>query len=136
MSSFWLQVTVPGHAARVVAIDGEVEVGRDTEGLQLDDPTVSRRHLVLEGRDGELRCNDAGSANGTFINGERITDPVVLAAGDVIRIGETELVVHEARSPVPSAHEVEGEVVVEPLDRPSEAVRELSRATTRGPRRA
>jgi len=134
MSSFWLQITEPGHPARVITVDGEVEVGRDTDGLQLEDPTVSRRHLVLDVQDGVMRCIDAGSANGTWINGERADDPVELAAGDVIRVGETQLVVHEARD-APAPSEVTGdEVVVEVLDRPSEAIRDLTRAS-RGPRR-
>jgi len=137
MSTYWLQVTEPGHPTRVITVEGELEVGRDTPGLQVDDPTVSRRHLVLDARDGVLLCVDAGSANGTWINGEQIIDPVPLATGDVIRVGETELVVHEGRA-VPVHEGVEGgePVVVEVLDRPSEAIRDLTRATTRGPRRA
>jgi pSer/pThr/pTyr-binding forkhead associated (FHA) protein len=135
MSSFWLQVTEPGHPARVVTVDGELEIGRDSAGLLVDDPTVSRRHLLLDASDGVLLCVDAGSANGTYVNGTRVDDPVHLTAGDVIRIGETELVVHEGREVAHAAEGRDGEVVIEVLDRPSEAIRELRSATLRGPRR-
>lgn len=49
--------------------------------------TVSRRHAQIR-RDGP-RCwiSDAGSANGTFINGERIDEPHLLEDGDEIRLG-------------------------------------------------
>ena len=136
MAHFWLQVTEPGHPARVITIDGELEVGRDSEGLLLDDPTVSRRHLLLDAVDGVLLCIDFGSANGTHINGERTTEPTTLAAGDVIRIGECELVVHEGRDVTGGTDAAGGEVVIETLDRPSEAIRDLTRAASRGPRRS
>lgn len=136
MADYWLQVSEPGHPARIVTVDGELEVGRDSEGLLLDDPTVSRRHLMLDASDGVLLCVDFGSANGTYVNGERVTDATTLATGDVIRIGECELVVHEGHEVTSGSEPIGGEVVVEALDRPSEAIRDLTRAASRGPRRA
>jgi len=136
VADYWLQVTEPGHPARIVTVDGELEVGRDSEGLLLDDPTVSRRHLMLDASDGVLLCVDFGSANGTYINGARVTDPTALDTGDVVRIGECELVVHEGRDVVSGSEQTDGDVVVEALDRPSEAIRDLTRAASRGPRRS
>jgi S-DNA-T family DNA segregation ATPase FtsK/SpoIIIE len=135
VADYWLQVTEPGHPGRVVVVDGELEVGRDSEGLLLDDPTVSRRHLLLDARDGVLVCIDFGSANGTYVNGDRVTDPITLEPGDVVRIGECELVVHEGREVSNQLTGTDGEIVVETLERPSEAVRDLNRASSRGPRR-
>ena len=34
---------------------------------------------------------DVGSTNGTYLNGIRLTRPKRLTAGDVVRVGETEL---------------------------------------------
>ena len=34
---------------------------------------------------------DVGSTNGTYVNGARIQRPRKLAAGDVVRIGQTDL---------------------------------------------
>jgi pSer/pThr/pTyr-binding forkhead associated (FHA) protein len=34
---------------------------------------------------------DAGSTNGTFVNGARVTTPRLLRRGDVVRIGQTDM---------------------------------------------
>ena len=53
-------------------------------------PTLSR------GADGRLTIEDLGSANGTFVNDERIDAPRVLDLGDVVRVGKTVLQVTDA----------------------------------------
>jgi pSer/pThr/pTyr-binding forkhead associated (FHA) protein len=52
---------------------------------------VSSRHAVIEPRPDGLWVSDAGSTNGTFVNGARVTDARLLQDGDVIRIGQTDL---------------------------------------------
>jgi pSer/pThr/pTyr-binding forkhead associated (FHA) protein len=122
---FWLQVSERGQPARVVPVQQPLVIGRDAEGLVVDDPTVSRRHLVVEpGRD-VLVCRDLGSANGTFVDGERISGAVHLRAGARIRLGESELVVHEGRATGAAAGPGQPADVHE---RPSEAMRDLGRA--------
>ena len=68
-------------------------LGRGTENeISLDDITVSRHHADIEaGADG-FRVLDAGSLNGTYVNLERIDDPVVLDNGDEIQVGKFRLV--------------------------------------------
>jgi adenylate cyclase len=86
----------------VVDVGRSVFVGRDlTCELRLDGRRVSRRHLRLENRpDGVRVVADAGSHNGTFVNGNRITElGVVLHEGDVVSCGEWEGKV-ELRVPV------------------------------------
>ena len=65
-----------------------LEIGREPgAGLVLDDPNVSRVHAQLQVRpDGAVELLDQRSANGTFVNGERI-DRHLLQAGDDVRIG-------------------------------------------------
>jgi ABC-type multidrug transport system fused ATPase/permease subunit len=68
---------------------GTIEVGRARSNhLVLDDLLVSRQHASLEiGPPGApLRLVDHDSANGTFINGQRVTTAVV-SLGDNITIG-------------------------------------------------
>lgn len=69
-------------------------IGRDPQvaGLVLVDPAVSARHCVVEAdRDGGgFRVSDLGSRNGTFVNGEKVTERS-LAEGDKIFVGETVL---------------------------------------------
>ncbi len=66
-------------------------LGRDCEGLLLADPQVSRRHLEVGLHEGRVLCTDLGSTNGTFLDGARITAPVVLGAGAVVTIGDTSI---------------------------------------------
>ena len=68
-------------------------VGRGPENaIRLDgDTTVSSRHATLDSRADGLWVEDAGSTNGTFVNGARVTNARLLTAGDVIRIGHTDL---------------------------------------------
>lgn len=52
------------------------------------DRHMSRDHAVLEFRNGQLHLTDAGSMNGTFVNGERI-QRTVLRERDEVRMGES-----------------------------------------------
>jgi pSer/pThr/pTyr-binding forkhead associated (FHA) protein len=49
-------------------------------------PMVSREHLVLEVTAAGVTLSDTRSANGTFLNGSRVTAGIV-AAGDTLRLG-------------------------------------------------
>jgi ABC-type multidrug transport system ATPase subunit len=53
----------------------------------LDHPHVSRRHARLLVDGDRVRLRDLGSANGTYVNGRRISGQVVLKRGDKIDIG-------------------------------------------------
>ena len=54
------------------------------------DPATSRRHTFIIRDGGRLRIEDAGSSNGTFVNGERVQE-AELQLGDVVRVGTTRL---------------------------------------------
>jgi pSer/pThr/pTyr-binding forkhead associated (FHA) protein len=75
----------------------ELEPGRNTIGrdasndIQLDEPTVSDAHCVIELTGGAIAVHDLGSTNGTFIDGEPIQDGV-LRPGQILRLGEVELI--------------------------------------------
>ncbi|MGH8999996.1 MAG: FHA domain-containing protein, partial [Acidimicrobiia bacterium] len=56
------------------------------------DPSVSRLHAVLERYPTGFCVRDLGSANGTFVNGERIIGEHRLRSGDEIRLGNSRLV--------------------------------------------
>jgi pSer/pThr/pTyr-binding forkhead associated (FHA) protein len=76
----------------VVVLSGDrVTIGKAAEnGIALDgDPTVSRLHAVLERFDAGWCVSDLGSANGTFVNGERIWSSQRLRHGDEVRVGRT-----------------------------------------------
>ena len=58
--------------------------------IVLTDPTVSRRHAVVEETPAGWMLKDAGSTNGTFLDGVRVREGY-LKAGAAIRLGNTEL---------------------------------------------
>lgn len=51
---------------------------------------VSRHHAIIEFNEDTLMLLDAGSANGTFLNGQRLlpNQPRVLRDGDEVRLGK------------------------------------------------
>lgn len=103
MPSYLLMTVGPrAGTAFSLAPDRPSLIGRDPEcAVVLDDALCSREHALLEYRDGRWRVRDAGSRNGTFVNGGRI-DEAPLAAGHVLRVGSTEFVFHEDDRAEPS----------------------------------
>jgi transcriptional regulator with AAA-type ATPase domain len=101
----------PGEHGRFVTLSpqGLVLVGRGVEtGLRVSDERLSRLHfrIVWDAVVGSYRCADAGSANGTFLNGSRM-DSALLSPGDVIRAGRTLLVVRPLEAESPADAEVQ-----------------------------
>lgn len=69
-----------------------LSIGRDaTNGIRLHDTEVSRRHAEIRRVATGFQLVDLGSANGTFVNNQKIHE-AHLAAGDHIAIGQTILV--------------------------------------------
>lgn len=74
-------------AGKQFPLSPNMTLGRDPAAdIALTDKTVSRHHCTLELAGEEVRVHDEGSANGTFINGQRITDGV-LRSSDVLQVG-------------------------------------------------
>ncbi|MBI4230380.1 MAG: sigma 54-interacting transcriptional regulator [Planctomycetes bacterium] len=100
------------HRGAVYPLGGtEVRIGRGMDcEILLADPDASRLHATLRARQGGWALADAGSRNGTRVNGvpARARD---LEPGDRIRIGSTDLVLIEqseaprwVSDPTPVAH--------------------------------
>ena len=90
----------PVKTGRLVFPDGQrrsldsrtVYIGRDRQNdIALDDEYASTRHARLEPRRDGVWVSDAGSTNGTFLNGVKIEKAKRLSSGDVIRVGSTDL---------------------------------------------
>ena len=93
------EMLVSGISPRLVAIDGPVSgrtfyldepvvsIGRlVSNDIWLEEPIVSRHHCVIRTEGDEYVIEDLNSANGTYVNGERV-NACSLAEGDLIRIG-------------------------------------------------
>jgi hypothetical protein len=74
-----------------------VTVGRGGQNdLVLDgDEFASARHARIEARGDGVWVQDLDSTNGTYVNGARVMGAQRVNAGDVLRVGETDLVVEE-----------------------------------------
>ncbi|HEX6314663.1 MAG TPA: FHA domain-containing protein, partial [Gemmatimonadaceae bacterium] len=66
---------------------GENILGRDEADIQIDSPTVSRRHARIRISATEAVLEDLGSKNGTFVNSERVSTVVRLKDGDEVQVG-------------------------------------------------
>jgi FHA domain len=89
-----LTLVMERNPVKVYDVDSsEVTIGRG-EGLdiRIDNVSVSRRQAQIrrEGAGG-WAVKDLGSANGTFLNGERLTAPRPLMPGDEISFGKFSL---------------------------------------------
>jgi pSer/pThr/pTyr-binding forkhead associated (FHA) protein len=66
----------------------EVTIGRSPQAsILIDNPAVSYSHARIFWQDGVYYVQDLGSLNGTFLNGNRITQ-APLSAGDSIAVGK------------------------------------------------
>ena len=84
---------------RRLRLDAEpVTVGRDPAcELPLASPDVSRRHCRLQLVAGEVFVTDLRSTNGTYVDGKRIEDSVLLPDGSIVEVGQ-QVLKHERRS--------------------------------------
>ncbi len=69
-------------------------IGRgNSQDVNLENDSVSRRHAVLEQRDGVWTISDEGTINGTILNGTPVHDRTQVHHGDVVEIGEVMLII-------------------------------------------
>ncbi|MGC9398145.1 MAG: FHA domain-containing protein [Anaerolineae bacterium] len=84
--------TYPLGMHRLAQYD-RVTIGRDPGNhIHLNHPTVSRQHAEIVQQGSAQLIRDLGSSNGTFLNGQRVTQGTRLTMGDVIQIGPYKLV--------------------------------------------
>lgn len=81
-----------GDTAVVMPLDeGLTKIGRGfSSDIRLEEPTLSRRHAIIERRDGVTTIMDDRSANGVIVNGARVTR-AELADGDRVELGRAAL---------------------------------------------
>jgi pSer/pThr/pTyr-binding forkhead associated (FHA) protein len=73
----------------IAIVKEEFLFGRGSDcDLRLTSKSVSRHHCMIRFRAGEATLGDLGSANGTFVNGQRIRSQVTLHDGDSIGLGD------------------------------------------------
>lgn len=95
-----------GSGEQAVPLDGrDITIGRSptcTIALE-DDILVSRLHAVIRLHDNDYAVVDLASSNGTFVNGEPITEERTLREGDHIRVGDCDIIYSKAPPPALAA---------------------------------
>jgi hypothetical protein len=78
----------PEKAREILLSQELLTIGRlESSDIPVSDRLVSRHHAEIESRQGQYVIRDCGSRNGTFVNGQRISEPHILRDGDEIQIG-------------------------------------------------
>ncbi len=102
-------------------IEKPATLGRSSDAdLQLVDGKVSRLHCRFTVSDGRLQVEDLGSHNGTYVNGEKLTAPRALAAGDEVAVGDSLFLV-DGGADAAAARFGDATLIVTPGGGPSEA---------------
>lgn len=93
----------PRLAPETLRLDSQmISIGRANEcTIPIRDRFLSRRHAEVRWESGQWLLRDCNSANGTRINGVRVSGDVALRPGDRIGVGDAELVFGE-REEMPS----------------------------------
>jgi hypothetical protein len=77
----------PGQAYELAK--DEISIGRGTTNdIVVHDTEVSRKHARLTLQSGGYLIEDAGSTNGTYVDGQRLIGPHLLRPGETIYLGE------------------------------------------------
>ena len=105
---FTVVITEKGGAQRRMEFDkSEVTIGRvQGNDIILPKGNVSKRHSRIVLKDNRFIVVDLKSTNGTYVNGRKITSPLVVKPGDKIYIGDFIMTVEDG----PSADGYAGDV--------------------------
>ena len=89
-----LVVRYPDGRTEEHPLEGSVTVGRaEGNGLVLPEGGVSRRHAQFTAVGADVYVEDAGSSNGTWLDGERVQGRVKVPPRGVVKIGDYEVMV-------------------------------------------
>ena len=76
------------QAGTLHVVNDELTIGRAAGcEITLDDTYISQLHARLFKSESGLVVEDLGSTNGTYLNRQRVTAPVVVSPGDRIQVG-------------------------------------------------
>ena len=88
-----IEIREPGEAVRRVVLDHAIEVGRRLRRRGRVRPGRLAPHVKLVPNPTSLSVVDLGSRNGTLVNGNPLSGRASLQAGDIVRVGSTDIVV-------------------------------------------
>lgn len=72
-------------------IDDKLSLGRSKDNnIFIKDPFISKEHLIIIKDEETYFLEDLNSANGSFVNQQKVEDVVALKNGDIIEVGNLE----------------------------------------------
>lgn len=82
---------IPYKIKEEYVLKDEITIGRNNQNnIALRDPYVSKKHLRIVKDEGKYFLEDLNSANGTYLNNEKVLDVTMLRNGDRIKLGQIE----------------------------------------------
>src|SRR6266403_4590360 len=96
----------------------ELKVDKTTIGrvedntFQIAEPSVSSHHCEILLRGSDVVVRDLNSTNGTFVDGEKVTE-TVLKPGQVLRLGQIEMRLETDAMPGPAKKPVDQTMVMQ-----------------------
>ena len=91
---------LPGRGIFDIDVTAGGLIGREADvAFQIEHPTVSRQHAQLVQSGAQMVLVDMGSANGTRVNGVKITGPQTLREGDAVELGKINAVYFNKHAP-------------------------------------
>ncbi len=111
------------RAGETIEVHDEIVIGRGEVDVLIDDPELSRRHVLVRPVEDGLQIEDLGSLNGTVIDGKRISAPVRVQGGEQLKLGRTTIEIAVPRTePGPTVlaavPEIQGTIVDRPPAEP------------------
>lgn len=83
--------SLPFKMSEHYSIKESLSLGRRGDNdIVIKDPYVSKNHFQIVEDENNYYIEDLDSANGTYVNGQRLEDIVELKNGDIIKIGNVE----------------------------------------------
>ena len=97
MAHLYFLMKQPEQEDRILIWDTRtLSIGRAPENdLTLEDDEVSRKHALLTNENGVLEVGDYRTGNGTFVNGDRVSQKKRFQVGDTLGIGKLQMELRE-----------------------------------------
>jgi pSer/pThr/pTyr-binding forkhead associated (FHA) protein len=109
-----LVVLSVGMTGRTQELKAEkTTIGRvEDNTFQIAEPSVSSHHCEVVLKGNEVLVRDLNSTNGTFINGEKITESII-KPGQILRLGQIEMRLETDTPAAPSKKQVDQTMVMQ-----------------------
>jgi pSer/pThr/pTyr-binding forkhead associated (FHA) protein len=92
--NFIIRLTDDTGVPPIPVYDKKIIIGRgNNHVLAIPDASISRNHVEITFRDGEILVTDLGTSNGTKLDGHPIPPsiPVPYSEGQVLQLGQSEV---------------------------------------------